>query len=85
MYRASIGMMWRAPPQIYEFGGAVNRDPVALRARNRLVVLQANGGSIGIFPPPHKFFFAREIELNLGYVWYRNRRREDLFRRRSPG
>ncbi len=28
-------------------------------------------GSVAVFPPPHKFFFAREIELNLGFVWYR--------------
>jgi len=23
------------------------------------------------FSPPHKFFFARENEVNLGYVYYR--------------
>jgi hypothetical protein len=57
--------------QKYEFGGAVNRDPVALRARNRIAVVEAAQGSLAIFPPPHKFFFAREIELNLGYVFYR--------------
>ena len=26
-----------------------------------------NGGSIAAFPPPHSFFWAREIEQNLGY------------------
>ena len=57
--------------QKYEFGGAPNADPVALRARNRLAVVETSGGSLAVFPPPHKFFFAREIELNLGYVWYR--------------
>lgn len=57
--------------QKYEFGGAVNRDPVALRARHRLAIVEAGGGSLVVFPPPHKFFFAREIELNLGYVYYR--------------
>lgn len=57
--------------QKYEFGGAVNQDGVALRARNRLAVADTGNGSIAFFPPPHKFFFAREIELNLGYVWYR--------------
>ena len=57
--------------QQYEFGGGVNTDPVALRARNRLVIVETGGGSLAIFPPSHKFFFAREIELNLGYVWYR--------------
>jgi hypothetical protein len=57
--------------QQYEFGGAANRDSVALRARNRLAVVETDAGSIAIFPPPHKFFWAREIELNLGYVYYR--------------
>lgn len=57
--------------QKYEFGGAPNEDPVALRARNRLAIVESANGSVAVFPPPHKFFFAREIELNLGYVWYR--------------
>ncbi len=58
--------------QKYEFGGKANNDPVALRARNRVAFVEAGAGSLAVFPPPHKFFFAREIELNLGYVWYRN-------------
>jgi hypothetical protein len=57
--------------QAYEFGGKINSDPVALRARNRLAVVETGEGSLAIFPPPHKFFWAREIEMNLGYVWYR--------------
>ncbi|MGH9658016.1 MAG: hypothetical protein ACRD96_05690, partial [Bryobacteraceae bacterium] len=57
--------------QKYEFGGSPNTDPVALRARNRLALVETAGGSVAVFPPPHKFFFGREIELNLGYVYYR--------------
>jgi hypothetical protein len=57
--------------QSYSFGGAVNQDPVGLKARNRLGILQTCGGAIGFLPPSHKFFFAREIETNLGYVYYR--------------
>ena len=57
--------------QKYEFGGSPNDGPVALRARNRLAIIEAGEGSIAFFPPSHKFFFAREIEINLGYVWYR--------------
>lgn len=57
--------------QKIEFGGSPNTDPVALRARNRLAIVESDAGSIAVFPPPHKFFFGREIELNLGYVWYR--------------
>jgi hypothetical protein len=57
--------------QKYEFGGSPNTEPVALRARNRLAIVETSGGSVAVFPPPHKFFFGREIELNLGYVYYR--------------
>ena len=57
--------------QKYEFGGSPNTDPVALRARNRLAIVEAQGGSLAFLPAPHKFFFAREIESNLGWVWYR--------------
>ena len=44
---------------------------VGLRARNRLLILAAGAGSFAVFPPPHKFFFARENEVNLGFVYYR--------------
>ena len=57
--------------QHYAFGGAVNQQPVALRARNRLAILETNGGSLAFLPPSHKFFWSREIETNLGYVYYR--------------
>jgi hypothetical protein len=57
--------------QEYDFGGASNVQPVNLRARNRLEILAAGSSSLAIFPPPHKFFFAREDDVNLGYVYYR--------------
>jgi hypothetical protein len=57
--------------QHYAFGGGVNQEGVGLRARNRLAILEADGGSLAFFPPSHKFFFSREIETNLGYVYYR--------------
>ncbi|MDR3753188.1 MAG: hypothetical protein P4K93_07105 [Terracidiphilus sp.] len=65
---------WRDDAQMwqqYAFGGDVNEQPVDLEARNRLEILDAGAGSLAIFPPPHKFFFARENEVNLGYVYYR--------------
>lgn len=65
---------WRDTSQVWQeqqFGGEVNRQPVDLQARNRLEILDAGAGSLAVFPPPHKFFFARENEVNLGYVYYR--------------
>jgi hypothetical protein len=67
-------LTWRDNAQVwqeYAFGGAPNDGPVNLRARNRLEILDTGKGSLAILPPPHKFFFARENEVNLGYVYYR--------------
>ena len=30
-----------------------------------------NEAAIAAFPPPHTFFWAREVEINVGYNWYR--------------
>jgi hypothetical protein len=67
-------VVWRDPArawQEYGFGGDVNQQNVALRARSRLAILENGSGSLAFFPPSHKFFFAREIETNLGFVYYR--------------
>jgi hypothetical protein len=72
--KADTKLVWRDTsqmPQEYRFGGGTNQNPVDLQARNRLEILDTGSGSLGIFPPPHKFFFARENEVNLGYVYYR--------------
>ncbi len=57
--------------QSYALRGPVNADPVPLRAANRIAVAETRGGSIAAFPPPHTFFWAREVEINVGYNWYR--------------
>lgn len=57
--------------QSYSLRGPANDDPVPLRASNRLVVAESNGAAIAAFPPPHTFFWAREVEINAGYNWYR--------------
>src|SRR5262249_56264042 len=51
--------------QKYEFGGSPNTDPVALRARNRLALVETGGGSVPIFPPSHTSFFHPQSHLNL--------------------
>jgi hypothetical protein len=69
-----IRLVWRDTSrdlQKYEFGGAPNNEQVNLRARNRLEILDTPHGSLAVFPAPHKFFFARENEVNLGFVYYR--------------
>src|SRR2546427_3824786 len=58
-------------PQTVNLSGGENGRQIVLRARNRLAIAEGARGAIAVFPPPHQFFFARELELNLGYVWYR--------------
>src|SRR5260370_25847364 len=65
---------WRDTAHAWQecsFGGAPNKEPVNMRARNRLEILDVGAGSLAVLPPPHKFFFARENEVNLRYVYYR--------------
>jgi hypothetical protein len=68
------GVHWRdiaSQMQSYSLRGSANDDPVALRAANRTVVAETRGAAIAAFPPPHTFFWAREVEINVGYNWYR--------------
>jgi hypothetical protein len=67
-------VVWRdqgGEPQQYQFGGPRNDTMVPLKARARVLVAEGRNGSLATFPAPHKFFWAREIHKNLGYVWYR--------------
>lgn len=52
--------------------GRANDGPAAIKAANRLIVASTGeGGSLAAFPPPHTFFWARELEESVGYNWYR--------------
>jgi hypothetical protein len=56
----------------YTLGAEPDKDEVALQASNRLVIAeQGKAGSIAAFPPPHKFFWSREVATNMGYDYYR--------------
>ena len=58
--------------QSYQFGGSKNDKEMALKTTSRLLIAeQGTSGSIAAFPPPHMFFWARELATNLGYNWYR--------------
>ncbi len=51
--------------------GGLNKTAVPLRAANRLAAAETAGGAITAFPPPHRFFFAREVSTNMGYNYFR--------------
>ena len=57
--------------QHYQFGGPRHEGPVTTRAKNRVMIAEGPAGSVAVFPPPTVFFPAREVDTNLGYVWYR--------------
>ena len=72
--QAASRVVWRDTSNLwqdYQFGGANNDAAVPLVAANRVLAVEATGGAIAAFPPPHTFFWSRETEVNLGYVWYR--------------
>jgi hypothetical protein len=67
-------VVWRDTgglPQQYLFGGVVHKTFAPVKAQNRLIIAEGKGASLATFPPPHTFFFTREVDINLGYVWYR--------------
>lgn len=67
-------LVWRDAAgawQDYRFGGSPNETDRVLKTSNRLLMVERPGGTLAVFPPPHTFFWAREIETNLGYNWFR--------------
>jgi hypothetical protein len=40
-----------------------------LKVRHRALVAEAEGGSVACFPPPHQFFFPRDLTDNQSVVW----------------
>lgn len=45
-------------------------DRRSLAAHYRTVAAKMGAGSIAVFPPPHRYFFARDFTTNQGYLWY---------------
>ena len=67
-------VVWRdtgGQPQQYAFGGVIHKTSAPVKAQNRVLVAEGKGASLATFTPPHSFFFTREVDTNLGYVWYR--------------
>ncbi len=67
-------VVWRdtgGHQQQYAFGGVKNETIVPVKAANRVLIAEGRAASLAVFPAPHTFFFTREIDTNLGYVWYR--------------
>lgn len=59
------GGNWQAD----RFASAADTTEVPLVARNRVAAYQQGYGALAFFPEPHKFFWAREVAINMGYQW----------------
>jgi hypothetical protein len=42
----------------------------ALAVRHRLLIAETSAGSVACFPPPHQFFFPRDLTENLRTAWF---------------
>lgn len=52
--------------------GGESPVPMAIKTAGRVIVSERGAhASLAVFPPPHTFFWARELATNLGYNWYR--------------
>ena len=40
-----------------------------LAVRHRTIIAESDGGSVACFPPPHQFYFPRDLTDNLKFVW----------------
>src|ERR1700736_5693674 len=41
-----------------------------LSVRYRTVATPTGAGSVAVFPPPHRYFMARDYTTNMGYLWH---------------
>lgn len=63
-------MLWRGSlgPLQTEAAAAIQK-PRNLAVRGRTIAAQFAGGSLGIFPPPHRYFYPMDFSNNLKNIW----------------
>jgi hypothetical protein len=61
----------------YDTGGKLEEmtppygsDRHTVAVHYRAIAARMGAGSIAVFPPPHRYFFARDYTTNQGYQWY---------------
>ncbi len=45
-------------------------DRHSIAVRYRAIAAKMGAGSIAVFPPPHRYLFARDYTTNQGYLWF---------------
>jgi hypothetical protein len=56
--------------KLKEITSPYDSDRRSLAGHYRTIAAKMGGGSIAVFPPPHRYFFARDYTTNQGYLWY---------------
>jgi hypothetical protein len=56
--------------KLQEMTPPYDSDRRSLAAHYRTIAAKMGAGSIAVFPPPHRYFFARDYTTNQGYLWY---------------
>jgi hypothetical protein len=56
--------------KLQEITPPYDSDRRSLAAHYRTIAAKMGAGSIAVFPPPHRYFFARDYTTNQGYLWY---------------
>lgn len=69
-YMASRISYYNTDGKLEEITPPYGSERHSLEAHYRVVAARMGGGSIAIFPPPHRYFFARDYTTNQGYLWY---------------
>ena len=71
------GLNMESKISYYDTGGALREitpaygsDRRSLAVHYRTIASKAGSGSLAVFPPPHRYFFARDYTTNQGYAWY---------------
>jgi hypothetical protein len=55
-----------------EAGNGLQPERIPVKARYRTLAARSEGGSIAVFPEPHRYFFPRDFTSNLSHVWHRS-------------
>ena len=45
-------------------------ERIPVQAKYRTLAARAEGGSIAVFPMPHKYFMPRDFTTNMGFLWH---------------
>lgn len=45
-------------------------ERLPVKVKHRMLAARAQGGSVAVFPAPHKYFMPRDYTTNMGFLWH---------------